>query len=670
MGRRFPLLLRRGRLLPRESLPSFVVRLAQLHYYNPVTILNRLCLEGLERDRLDCPSKGETYERLFALTWVDPSWLHDATGHYFAEMLTPPGIRVESLQLPVGEVLPALAPDVARKQLRPESAAQFCPACLKKAPYHRVSWMPVAAAVCVTHKRLLVDRCPGCQGRASVRAIVEDCRCRRCGADLREARSAWIGNDVFGVLSQRFIRWWLRIGRAPADPSHYGLPWQHPRVLFHIVDGLVDSIRPLGSDWNYMHRPVTKSPMEPFGHIRGRPTPNQSYRLYATAFKALVDWPQGFHEFLRAYTSRDDKRARSGVFEDLSRLYSRWLDDRWKHPAFGFVQDAFAHYLVDTYVISSPTARRGGYRCPSSTSRAPTFVSPIRAARLLGVSVRTIKRLVDAEFLVGYTVEQGEPRRYGFVRRDEVLTLRLAWRKAISLEDAAKWLGLTRSVVVDLVKVGLLTAECDPNMDGNSQWMFSKQNLDRCYCEVTARARSPGRGYSSLPEAARALSARALRVADILKLVVDGQLECWSHTQSPALAKLTFTISDVATLLKRSGHGLGLLNDEEAAHRLGVESWTLSRWVGKGLLSPTVRYAYEAYFDPEEIARFLADHVPCKEAAEMLGLEVKELEAWYWNWGLEAASGIGMDGRAVYLFHREDVERLRIGTGQASEATT
>ena len=108
-----------------------------------------------------------------------------------------------------------------------------------------------------------------------------------------------------------------------------------------------------------------------------------------------------------------------------------------------------------------------------------------------------------------------------------------------------------------------------------------------------------------------------------------------------------------------SKQGQGLFDGEETARRLGVESWVISRWAAQGLLSPAVRYGYEAYFAREEIERFLADYVSSKEAAEVLGLGVRELEAGDWSWGLEAASGIGMDRRAVYLLHRGDVERVR-----------
>ena len=72
-----------------------------------------------------------------------------------------------------------------------------------------------------------------------------------------------------------------------------------------------------------------------------------------------------------------------------------------------------------------------------------------------------------------------------------------------------------------------------------------------------------------------------------------------------------------------------------------------------------MRHACEAYSDPEEVARFLVDHLPSKKAAEMLDLEVQKPEAWCLSWELEALSGIGRDGRAVCLFRREDVERLK-----------
>ena len=59
-----------------------------------------------------------------------------------------------------------------------------------------------------------------------------------------------------------------------------------------------------------------------------------------------------------------------------------------------------------------------------------------------------------------------------------------------------------------------------------------------------------------------------------------------------------------------------------------------------------MRYACEAYSDPEEIDRFLAITRPPKRLPRCWPRGT-EAEAWYWSWGLEAVSGIGTDGRAL-----------------------
>jgi hypothetical protein len=71
-----------------------------------------------------------------------------------------------------------------------------------------------------------------------------------------------------------------------------------------------------------------------------------------------------------------------------------------------------------------------------------------------------------------------------------------------------------------------------------------------------------------------------------------------------------------------------------------------------------VTYAHDAYFDPDEIDGFLADHITSQEAAEMLEADVVELEGWYFEWGLEAVKGVDLDGRTLCLFHRKDMKRV------------
>lgn len=655
---RWPGLLRLGQLWRRESLPSFVVRLAQLNFYDPVTILRELCLAGPEPDRLDWPLRSATYERLYDLTWIDPYTLHAATGHRFAGTLTPPGEPEQSLRTTAGYLTPLLTPERARQHLRPESAAQFCPLCLQEAPYHRVSWLPIAVAACLRHHRLLVARCPVCQERISVRAIVAECRCPGCGLDLRQIRAVRLAADPQGLQAQRFIQSWLGLTRAPVGPWQR-LPLSCRAALFHFVDGLRDSLLALGSDWPGLHHPPTRSPWPSFGPLRGHLTPDQSYRLYGTACQVLLDWPGSFYTLLRAYTQRAGRSPRRSVWDDLGRIL-QWVEERWQHPLLAFVQRAVDRYLVATYV-AAPGTNSANASGGAEQSAAPTYVSPYQAARLLGVSFRTVGRLVEAGFLVPYP---GVPERthwYGAVQQDEVLLLRQRWRQAVPLADAAQWLGLSERDVMDLGRVGLLTPGLDPTAEEDTPGPLPKPDLDRCYSRVAGCATAVGSWHmTGLPEAVQVLGAVGLQAADILQHVVAGKLWCASWPQFPALRDLLFQPLDIAALLKSPPSGRGLWDCRGAAQRIGVDLGTFFRWLDAGLLAPTLQYADEEYFAPAVLDGFQATYVLCDQAAQLLRVEEDLVRRWTRAGWLRIVPGSEVDKRAPCLLYREEIERLRV----------
>src|SRR6266568_5365908 len=105
-------LLRRTFLLPGESLPSLLIRLARLNTYEPLGIINGLILSGTRenkrKNRAGRPSLAETYTRIELLTRIPSPKLHTATVHRFAPIVTPPGQDIASLTLPSGVSVPLL----------------------------------------------------------------------------------------------------------------------------------------------------------------------------------------------------------------------------------------------------------------------------------------------------------------------------------------------------------------------------------------------------------------------------------------------------------------------------------------------------------------------------------------------------------------------------------
>lgn len=678
-----PPLLRRSRLRPGESLLSLLARLVPLNYYDEVpTLLARLCLDG-RADRLAHPGLAATYERIAALTGIAAGELYGATWHSFAPLLAPPGIELAQVELPGRGALPLLPYKLAGRLLRPESMAQYCPACLTEAAYHRLAWLPVAAAACPRHECLLVTGCPRCGADVPAQAVAL-ARCSRCGADLRQARSVSVAGDEHGLFVQRVIHAWLTAAPPPAaDSRSRTWPAQPPNVLFRVLDGLrwaVESALRTDPAWEYAC-PV------PAGADGGGPALRRtrlssaaSYRVYATAFQALLDWPQGFHEFLRAYNFQEKRRNeaaaleaddvrywrvdRRGLHADLGALYSQWVQWRWQHPAFAFLQEAFDQYAADTYVGSVAIVHSRRYlENPAFADRFPC-ASEAEAARMLNTTEQVISRLLLLGRLEHYQTSDGHYLD-NFIRRKELLELRERWREPVTLAEAARLLGVNRRLVVRMVQAGVLTAERGPGSDGGTRWMFSRQVLDEFLGELKPLIRRTSPEFTSsehdLAGAARAVAVVGLGAVDILKRVREGRLQAYSRSsplEVPVLAQLRFDKYEIDALVGEIRAERGWISRKDAARRLGIKPTVLSKWVRAGLLDYAATPGPAWHFDQEDVRRVIADHVFTDEAAEILGVGSDTVLRWARLGRLVPVVGPAQ-GCHRYLFRREDVERLR-----------
>ena len=110
--------------------------------------------------------------------------------------------------------------------------------------------------------------------------------------------------------------------------------------------------------WKYLYQAPSQIDIPLFPCLsKGDITPAKAYILYATAFKALVSWPQGFYDFLEAYKQRDGRQAMAYIQNDFGYIYTACLEKQWLHPSFRFVQQAFDQYLLDHYPATPTLAR-------------------------------------------------------------------------------------------------------------------------------------------------------------------------------------------------------------------------------------------------------------------------------------------------------------------------
>ena len=649
---------------------SYLARLAKLNSYDPPGMLSEHVIEAANeldqaRDRIGLPTRVTTYEQLAMLTTMDASLLYASTTHRFASVLIPPDGITQCINI-ADESVPLLPSGIASKQLRPIRAAQFCPVCLKAAPYHRLIWTPIAVSACLEHQCLLLTNCHTCGKKISVHDIIA-AQCDACGSNLTATETLSLEADEFGLFSQYLIQSWLTRNLTPRD-TEIMLPEQAPRVLYRIIDGLRQAIIALGDPiWSYLQN-GGGIPLEfTLGSEKQTLTPYESYCLYATACKGLVDWPQGFYEFLQAYKTqrKGDQPIHSGPKVALGNLYTQWLQDYWQHPAFAFLQEAFEKYFAANYWLSSPVIRTAVYQSNSCAARELAHINIAEAARIMGVTPRWIELLINAGRLSSYTISAAD--RLKFVNKTEVLELRNQRSEYVTRSEAAVWLGVTEKMIIDMVNAGLLEAEFRPS-DSFPQWIFNKSAIVKLLEKLVNHIRGlPAQEEAKhlligLTEASRLVFVLGLDAASILQLVVEGQLQAYAASDDKLLlSSLLFARPDLQQYIEDMKVENDWIGREEARRLLCVKDGTLARWVKGGLLTPCATYAHVQYFHTSTIRQFTADYISSDEAAQILGIGKLTVQKWarIGRLAISCVSGPEIDGSHAYLFNKEKLLRWR-----------
>jgi len=273
-----------------------------------------------------------------------------------------------------------------------------------------------------------------------------------------------------------------------------------------------------------------------------------------------------------------------------------------------------------------------------------------------------IKILLRTGRLTYQTQGSASKRMYRFVSRMEVLKLRSVWNELVNRAYAAEWLGVTERMVVDLVNVGLLSAEHCP-AEGYPSWAFSRAALHQCldsvsrHVEVYPHREGDNRdSMVNLAGAARLLFVVGLNAVSILFNVAEGRLRaCQIARQELKLGSLLFDSSDIEQYIHKIKSENSWVSREEVIELLKVKDVTLTRWVRTRLISPTTVHGSAQYFGQDTVEMFIADHVITEEAAKILGVGKLTIQKWARQGKLFKAcvSGPNIDGHHGYIFHRE-----------------
>lgn len=677
----------RSALRPGESLPSLLVRLAVLNAYQSPRMVLSIGQERLtQKDDLTRPMHAETYQVLQQLTKLTPSALYRATPHFFARAISLPGDETATVSLSGGETAPLLPANVRRSYLRSNHRVCYCPRCLETDAYFRQAWSPRAVTVCLEHRCLLVRGCQSCQSFLRLQDVVKG-QCPKCQFDLTQAVVSDVTQDAFGLFAQTTLLRWFGLVREECGhqfslpnslqetwtPWTASMPQQPTAVLYHLVEGVQRSLLRIKPNWHYWHTEGGCMP-PPLGFVKRRArlqglTPEMTYLLSATAFKALVNWPHGFYAFLDAYQERNGRSVKHQFPQDFGDLYRLCLNGRWSSPHFQFVQAAFDRYLIANYPLTPALFSSRRYRMrPQLAARLPCMPAD-EAAQRLQVSPRMLNRLVSQRFLGVYKGEivRKSPRQPDFICRSEVLTLQQRWELGIPQADAVRFLGVSELILIDLVDAGMLTTVNSPD-ERCDNWLLSPKSVTRLLERLMYSAR-PIREIQPyarpLVEMAQALSYYGYRAATIMQLAWEQLIRVsWERQPAPQSGRLWVSTEDLDFRLELLCDDRPFLSRVQAARQLCVPVANLMEWESKGLISCSREKGLGWQFDRADVERFDAQYLLLTEAASLLDVSTYMVRQWMKKDRLSPVSGPSIDGCKRLLFRRSDVEQLRLSGNQ------
>lgn len=445
-------LLNRRPLWPDESLSSLFVRLNAVNHYVSSMAVEAICRSHLSQaDSLPRPILPHTWHVISTVTGLSKQSLYAATCHRFADKLVLPSDTTISLPLPSGSSLPLLPTTRHGNYLLPLSDCQFCPHCLAHQPYHRIFWSLAPLTVCMTHHCLLLRGCPHCQQPLSATALVLNL-CPSCATVLSRATSHFV-HESSQLTSQYVLQHLLTEASIPLS-MHLNLPPQPTPILMELLRGLATLSVNLPVFNNLPYRPDSGQPK------RRHPAPRQLYMQFDIAIQSLVDWPTEFHHFLQRYSQR--LTISTGEITKLfAVLYSTWLEKKWDHPEFAFVQSAFNAFLVANFPLSRPISRLQRYRQNAAFRDLFPELMELEAAEKLGTYQLVIRRLVAVGFLRGEN-RVLHPSHHGHrgirvVRRIDFETFRERWQIGVPLADLCKFFALSLRMVHALIAANFFT---------------------------------------------------------------------------------------------------------------------------------------------------------------------------------------------------------------------
>jgi len=632
-------------LLPWESLESLIRRHALAMGYECVGRIS-----ALVRERGELPPSfnhlvnGPVLEGLRELFGVSDEELLKSTAHRFAKQL---------MIIRPNESSPAVCDPKTILRFFRRGTSPVCPECLREEQvYERLLWSFSPLPICSVHGVVLIDRCLGCRRPLAPTRI--DIRRCRCGQSLMDARQAALPVHLMSLCKN--IQGWL-LGETLL------IPGLSIAAQFWWLERLTSAA---------IRTPSWLAQLRERDGISDQMS-DQSLAWLAAA-ETLVHWPKRFEKFLEVFQTVAKHRLTStGVSRSFGLLLreAKWLEDMgYPAPA-----EVLRQYLLERYTRGHLNAKICLFQdSAKARMKDRPWLTQTQAAKQLGVRHGAITDLIQRGLLDGEVHSAGmRGRSVGMVSRESVLALRRQLTSSVTVPVAAKWFGIGRHAVLEMVHRNLLGKP----VRTAKGWLIPEDAVEdwEAFAQRLPKQSGTSVNWLTLREATRRFGKSGFTLAVILKLVRSGEVEACQSCDGTSLGMIVVDPMDLESnqdriLMKRhseDGYPIHSLSGVLIPGR-PLKAIVLQKWITAGLLSAK-RSGQTRIISPEEVNRFRTTYCLADEVCALLGISRTTLSRWEESGRIMAVySRRSHEGAGASVFLRSDVKRLIIkGTNMNAE---
>ncbi|MBM7620164.1 putative metalloprotease [Bacillus tianshenii] len=574
--------LKKIEILPNESITSILYRLAEANYYQGPKIIadflhmNMYTIDSNNFSRKQC-------EKILSFINKTPADLY---------------ARSTVCHTKDNDLL------VMRSRVK------FCPACIKDTPHHQWLWNFTVVNICLKHSIILVDKCPKCFEKISVKALLKR-TCRKCSFPFNNTSPKNIKEDSLLYKSQNDM--YNRIFHKPIEILS--------ELSLEKYIQFAKEILVIFEDQNSFTA-STETKVHSFRKVKGGNYFNNEDLAHAlcNVYWLLTDINENLPKVLNGFEKLNYSKRKRRMLQFKKLLQSN---------EGSYLQNAYNTFRQQQIEEGNTSRNVASYDKKSALKIKDKYYVKRELPKVLNISLEKLNDLIQKKLLEPKKVSRGKAVHYLFNKHEvEHLMKQIKTEKedAIGYYEAKDMLGVSFESVKELVKKEILT---EKEYVWRSEKCLSRTEIKAILCNVGNVTFDINLSeYISLKDVLDKYKTSGISIPLLLQSIRNNKLRPRTNVTNANITNFFFRISEIKSVLeaiKRKNQNQKGYHFIDITKMMNISDRTLHKLIECKLLeqpektiSPKGRTLY--WFPKKVVDDFCSTYITVREAEKEYGI--------------------------------------------------